>query len=320
MLPARTRERLETVSKKVPKEVVSGLKKLYDIGQEGKGLKVAGSGLSLAGSGQYGGGLKVAGSGLSLAGAGMHGGALSLAGQGDMLPGEELKKKLLKKMVRQKRMEAIGDRIKTKPISSVGGAGLVLAGSSSGQSMGKTYEGMKGYKMRGHPLGAGMKKGKMEGGFLLLSLGAIIGAISTAASAAMATTVGTTTVGALVGTAALGAAGSAGAAAGKKLVEKVAGKGIKEEILDTVKKTKLQLKDLPSEAKKIIMTEYDKLKEKPTKKGLVKLGVKIAPLVKKALSKKVPEKLQLGSGLKLAGQGEDKFTKEFTKEFVGELA
>ncbi len=126
----------------------------------GGGLAVAGGALRLAG--QRAGALKLAGQGLMLPGSG-----LGLAGSGlisdgliQPLPGDELKKKLLKKMVREKKMSALGDRVKTSPIKQgMTGGSINISGTSSGQSRSKTLPDMKGYKLNPRPLvGAGVGK------------------------------------------------------------------------------------------------------------------------------------------------------------------
>tara|TARA_R110001599_G_scaffold73668_1_gene203652 strand:+ start:7944 stop:9446 length:1503 start_codon:yes stop_codon:yes gene_type:complete len=94
-------------------------------------------------------GLGVAGGGLGLAGAG-----LGLAGAGDTLPGDMLKKKLLQKMVREKRMKSLGDRTKTSPVVA-GFNGGSIPTRRGGQSKSKGLG--KGYKLNPRPLvGAGI--------------------------------------------------------------------------------------------------------------------------------------------------------------------
>lgn len=72
-----------------------------------------------------------------------------------MLPGDELKMKLLKKMVREKKMKSLGDRVKTKPISggklnyATSKAPYETTGRNKGASYGKTYPAMKAYKLKG---------------------------------------------------------------------------------------------------------------------------------------------------------------------------
>lgn len=210
-------------------------------------------------------------------------------GQDEPKPGAMLKKKVLSKIVRDRRMAVLRK-----------------------QSMDKTMPDSKG-----HVVGMG----KQKGGFIVLALTGLIGAISAAASAAMATTVGTTTVGALVAASATGAATAAGAAAGKRVIEKLAGKGIKQELLTTIKSTKLKIEDLPPDAKRILLAGYKKLKDNPTMEGIKELGKQLAPHARKAMASKVGEKLGLtGGGLKLAGQGGGSFNSIFSKIFEHHVA
>lgn len=97
-----------------------------------------------------------------------------------MLPGDELKMKLLKKMVREKKMKALGDRVKTEPISNgkilEGGKALMATSrapyatinKNKGASYSKTLPGMKAYKLR-------MSKGGIGGSGLSLPGGMIMG-------------------------------------------------------------------------------------------------------------------------------------------------
>lgn len=66
---------------------------------------------------------------------------------GGMLPGDMLRKKLLQKMVREKRMSSLGDRRKTRKLQ---GGSLVIGGTSSGQSRSRDLA--KGYNLNPHPL------------------------------------------------------------------------------------------------------------------------------------------------------------------------
>ena len=71
----------------------------------------------------------------------------------EKLPGEALKQKLLKKMVKERKMTALGDRVKTSPIEAgfVGG-NLVIPTKNvkmSSRSMSKTLPNTRGYKLSG---------------------------------------------------------------------------------------------------------------------------------------------------------------------------
>jgi hypothetical protein len=102
-------------------------------------------------AGVYKGVKAVSGQGLGLAGAG-----LGLAGAGDTLPGDMLKKKLLQKMIREKRMKSLGDRVKTSPVvAGFNGGSMVIPTRRGGQSKSKDLG--KGYKLNPRPLvGAGI--------------------------------------------------------------------------------------------------------------------------------------------------------------------
>lgn len=269
----------------------------------GVGLKLAGSGetfggvgLNLAGSGSGGKGLKVAGTGykgkgLKVAGAGLNvaGTGLNVAGTGLVLAGATMPKTVINQPNLKYGMQGTGGKV----------------------------EELKSQLMKSMPKKKKHKKQKdMGGGFIIAGLAALIAGISAAASAAAATTViGTATVGSLGAAALTGAAGTAGSIAAKRLLDKK-GSGIKSKVLDAIKQTRLKLKDMPQEVQEKIKKGYEELSKSPSKEGLVKFGVKIAPLVKKAFEKKVTKKLGMsGSGLKLAGTG-DEFTKVFAKELV----
>jgi hypothetical protein len=340
----------------------------------GSGLGVAGSGLGVAGSGLGQGSPNsscssgVAGSGLGqgspnsscssgVAGQGLgliekskakhllnDGGDLRLKDRDihkvDMsdpiLPGDVLKKKLLKKMVRERKMKSLGDRVEQGPVgmgqgspnssrsSGMKGKGLVMPGTSSGLSKSKTLPGTKGYAL----------SRDQSGGFIIAGLTALIAGISAAASAVAATTVvGTVTVGTLAGAVATGAAGAAGAA----IVNKIAGKGIdkgdiKKKIIKAVESTKITLKDFPTKDKIKLKTAYEAYKKNPTKKGIEAFAKKMAPSARDIMKKKLTKKLNImkigskiktafkGSGLNLSGQGQaKKFDDKFVKHFVGEM-
>jgi hypothetical protein len=84
------------------------------------------------------------------------GGGLNPAGDG-MLPGDMLKKKLLSKMVRERRMKILGSSKPDNLSASIKGGSIVISGSSSGQSRSKTLPGSSSYKLNPRPLvGAGL--------------------------------------------------------------------------------------------------------------------------------------------------------------------
>lgn len=212
------------------------------------------------------------------------------------LPGDLLRKKLLKKMLREKKMKSLGDRVKSAPIA---GSGLVIAGSSDGQSRSKTLPKTKTYKLNPKPL---------VGGFVI-TIPAIIAGISAAASSAMATGIPTAL-----------ATGAASALAGVA-VRKLAGEGTFSKALkNIIKDTSITLKDLPEKAQNLIKKGVKELQENPTKKGLVRLGIKIAPIAREIIHKKV-KKTIVGKGLSLAGAGIltpinlGQFNKDFVKKF-----
>lgn len=307
MLPSRTQSKIDSIVRGVSPRVVGALEEVYKRREDIKDIAKSVKGAS--------------GNGLSLAG----GSCCEPCGSGSqMLPGDLLRKKLLAKVVRMKRMESLGDRLKTTAVG-MGGSGLNIAGTSSGQSRSMTYPKMKDYKVNPRPLvGAGAKMKGQEGGFIILALSALIGAISAATASAMAVSIGTATVGSLVGAAATAGATAAGAVAGKKLIEKLAGdnkkgSGLKTELLSAVDKVRLTLQDLPLEAKQILLEGYSELKDNPSEKGLISLGVKLAPFARKAFATKVGKELGIGgSGLSLAG-GSKEFTKRFVGAFVSKL-
>ena len=168
----------------------------------GGGLSVAGGGLSVAGGSRgsvqpsVGGGLSVAGgglkeemgkvwkkkqkslgmnslifgNGLSLAGgAACRGGSIDIRGnqKEPELPGDALKKKLLQKMLRERKMKALGDRVKSAPIEAgMNGGSLVIPtinNKMGSQSMSKTLPSSKGYKLNPRPLvGAGISPAELN--------------------------------------------------------------------------------------------------------------------------------------------------------------
>lgn len=242
-----------------------------------------------------GSGLKLAGSGFKLAGMGFD--------EEIVLPGQDLKKSLLKKL-------------KKKKSGLVKRPNRASPGILQGVMRDKTLEDTSDHELDQDTfVGGGRGRGReMEGGFILLALSSIIAAISAAAASAMATTVvGSVTVGTLAGAAATGAA----TAAGKILVEEIMkGKGnkdIKKQVIKAIKETVITIQDLPSKDKIILQKAYEQLKKDPTQKGVIELGKKIAPIARKVIKEKVVKKLEQagqgsvdrlsGSGLKLAGQG-----------------
>ena len=98
------------------------------------------------------------GSGLSPAG-----GAIDIRGnqKDDILPGDALKKKLLQKMVKERRMRSLGDRTKTTPlVAGMNGGSLVIPTNNNkmgSQSRSKTLPSSSSYKLNPRPLvGAGI--------------------------------------------------------------------------------------------------------------------------------------------------------------------
>ena len=200
----------------------------------GSGLSLAGAGLSLAGSGHLKQNIDKAVSrirfGTETMGSQLgkraeliqetkdrlekpSGMGLKLAGQGcmeDTLPGERLRKKILRTLL----------KVRRKKIS--GGS------RATGQSMSKTLPGMKAHKLNPRPLvGAGQ-----EGGFII-ALSALIAGLSSAAIAAAQA-------------AALGAAGALGAIAVTKIA---GGGGVKDALRKTIQSIKITAKDLPGKVK-----------------------------------------------------------------------
>jgi hypothetical protein len=181
--PPRAQERMRQVYKRTEpiRNVLNRREELIKLIKEKRG-----EGLSLAGGMKHGMGMQhsrgsiptSAGMGLKLSGQG-----LSLAGSGynpPPLPAQELKKKLLRKMIREKKMKALGDRKKTSPIKqgfvgrglslaggnlniagTLAGGNLNIAGTSSGRSRNKTYEDMRSYKVNPRPL-VGQGAGKIN--------------------------------------------------------------------------------------------------------------------------------------------------------------
>ena len=314
---------------------------------------IRGNGLNPAG-GSRGSIQPSVGGGLSVAG-----GAIDIRGnqEGDTLPGDALKKKLLQKMVRERRMKSLGDRTKTSPIEAgFDGGSLVIPTNNTksarlegSQSRSKTLPSSRSYKLNPRPLvGAGQK-----GGFIISGLIALGSAIAAAASAAAATTVvGSVTIGTLAGAFATGAAGAAGAAVAKKIAGDGAGRtgqspydkplstkccrggGIKDVIVKVAKETKIAYRDLSKADKDKLKSEFEKLKKNKSKAGVIAFAKSIAPIALKATKKRLkPEMTKVfkkaglsGSGLRIAGQGlglagagEKKFKNEFVKNMVKQM-
>jgi len=309
----------------------------------GNGLSVAGSGLSVAG-GSRGSIQPSVGSGLSVAGGSRGsiqpsvGGGLSVAGgaidirgnqKEETLPGDTLRKKLLKKMLRERKMKALGDRVKTAPIKQgMDGGSLVIPtinNKMGSQSRSKTLPNTKSYKLNPKPLvGAGKNP---KGGFIISGLIALGSAIAAAASAAAATTVvGSVTVGSLAGAALTGAATAAGSSVMKKALGKK-GSGIKDAIVKVAKETKITFGDLSQEDKDKLKTEFEKLKKDKSRDNVIAFAKAIAPIALKATKKKLEPKVKgvfekaglKGSGLGLAGKGEKDFKNAFVKNLLKQM-
>ena len=242
-------------------------------------------------------------------------------------------------MVRERRMRSLGDRTKTTPlVAGMNGGSLVIPTNNNkmgSQSRSKTLPSSKTYKLNPRPLVGAGKKGQ-EGGFIFAAIAAAIAAISAAASAAAATTVvGSVTVGSLVGATLTGAAGAAGAAIVKKIAgDGVRGGSLKDAIVKVAKETKISFSDLTQQDKDKIKSEFDKLKQNPSKSGVIDFAKSIAPIALKTTQKTLkPEFTEVfkkaglsGSGLKLAGQGlglagqgEKQFKNEFVKNMLKQM-
>ena len=196
--------------------------------------------------------------------------------KGDVLPGDMLRQKLLKKMTREKKMSSLGDRVKTTPLS----AGF----QGGGQSMSKTLPDTKNYKLNPKPL---VGAGKQKGGFIIASLIAIGSAIAAAVSSAGAVAVGATTLGTLAGSALTAAVPVASVALTKKLL----GSGIlRKKVATIIKDTRVNIKDLSKAGKKTLLTEYKRYKEDPS--HLKTLIQKMTPFYKKELFSQVAVKVK----------------------------
>lgn len=177
---------------------------------------------------------------------------LSQEGFGDMcLPGEELRKKLLRKAKRAKTTRTL------------------------------------------------TKGGRMDGGFIIALSALIAGLTSAAIAAAQAV--------------ALGAAGAVGAL----VVNKIAGKGIGNEVQSALKKVigkiKIGLSDLSAMGRVELKKQFEKLKKNPTKAGVETAGKNLATHFKKAVAVKLKKELGLsGGGVKID-------SKAFEKKFVSVL-
>ena len=314
--------------------VKTGSKLVKDIRGTGVATKIA----SNPAGGSRGSIQPSVGGGLSPAG-----GAIDIRGnqEGHTLPGDELKKKLLQKMVRERRMKSLGDRTKTTPLQAgFNGGSLVIPlcpgkynNKMGSQSMSKTLPSSKGYKLNPKPLvGAGKKQ---KGGFIISGLIALGSAIAAAASAAASTTiVGGVTAGTLAGAALTGASTAAGAAIVKKIAGDGVGKDLKEKVVKVAKETKIAYSDLSEEDKNKLKSEFEKLKQNKSKEGVIAFAKSIATIALKATKKRLePEMTKVfkeaglsGSGLKLAGQGlglagkgEKQFKNEFVKNMIKQM-
>lgn len=279
--------------------------------QEGQGLGVAGAGHSQSGGyGKMGRGMAIPSTTVGEA----------------VLPGDLLKKKLLSKMMRERKTASLGDRRKTTSVGlGVKGGALV----TSGQSRSKTLPSTKPYKLNPRPIvGAGHSQ---SGGFIF-TLAAIIAGLSAAgasaaaaASAVAATTiVGSVTVGSLAGAALTAGVTGAAGVIGKKLA---GGKATKKQIVDTVvkaaKKLTITLEDFTLKDKVKLKAGFEALKKNPTKSGIIALGKKIAPLARDIAKVKLHKELGMsGSGMRgmgMTGAGAKKFDNTFVKEFASKL-
>ena len=162
------------------------------------------------------------------------------------------------------------------------------------------------------------RRSEQDGGFIF-TLAAIIAGISAAASAAAATTiVGSVTVGTLAGAALTGAVSTAAGL----IVKKIAGEGspelVKAKLKDIALKSKITIKDFSTKDKKILKKGFEDLKKNPTKKGIIALGVKLAPSAKELVKKKIVQTAKK-EGIKIpkSGSGDPKaFNKSFVKHFT----
>jgi hypothetical protein len=279
-------------------------------GTAGTGVSLAGTGLNIPGTGNpIGSGVSL-GSGIGLAGAGLGlpGRGLNIPGSGK-LPGELLKHKILKKLIKDKKMK--GDMY-----------------MSDGASRTKDVVGSKSYVLKG----SGKNK---KGGFFPFIIAAIAAAASAASAVAATTVVGSVTVGALAGAALTGAATTAGALA----VKKIAGSGKHKKggaLLQTLKpifvkaaeQAKFTINDFSKEAQEKIVAIGNEVKENPSIANIKKLGEIIAPHAQQLIKEKITEKvtptlqkvgLTVGSGFKGKGVESNKFNNSFVKVFVTEM-
>lgn len=263
-------------------------------------------------------GLQLAGAGLGLAGAGTNRVGTAEPKHG-MLPGEMLRRKLLKKVVKEKLMKKM-----------TGGL-LNIPHTSSGRSMDKTLPGMKGYVLDGN----GLYKNK-KGGFIPFIIAAIAAAASAASAVAATTIVGSVTVGSLVGAVMTGAATAAGAMAVKKISGSGKGKKggalletLKPIFLKAAEKATFTIDDFSKQAQDKIVAVGNIVKDNPTAQNIKQLGEVIAPYAKQIIKEKITEKvaptlqkvgLSVGSGfMKGKGVEADKFNSNFVKAFPTEL-
>ena len=227
-------------------------------------------------------------------------------------PGDELKKKIIKKIIRDNRKK-----------KTLAGSGLVIPtinNKMGSQSMSRTLPQTGNYKIEPKPI---------VGGFIIASLAAIFSAIAAAATSV----VGSVTVGTLAGAALTGAASAAGA----KIVKKIGGDGVAAtHLVKVVKDTKLKYSDLSKGEREKVSQEYKKyLTTNPSKENLILFAKSIAPLVLKNTKQKLkPKIIKLfkkqglsGSGLNSKnlgltgkGTGVNKFKNLFVKNLINQLA
>jgi len=282
----------------------------FDKGVGGKvDEPIMGEGMKIMKRIPMGEGLQLAGSGLGIAGTG-----LSVAGSG-MLPGEMLRKKILKKVFKEKLMKKM-----------TGGL-LNIPDTSSGKSMDKTLEGMRGYALNGN----GRNK---KGGFFPFIIAAIAAAASTASAVAATTIVGSVTVGSLAGAALTGAATAAGAVAIKKIAGSGKGKKggalletLKPIFLKAAEKATFTIDDFSKQAQDKIVAVGNIVKDNPTAQNIKQLGEVIAPYAQQIIKEKITEKvaptlqkvgLSVG-GKFMSGKGANEFNSNFVKAFPVEL-
>ncbi len=215
------------------------------------------------------------------------------------LPGQRLKKKIMRKMALEKKRK------------KQTGGNKVVETNSDGSSADKTLPSTSSYTLNPKPLvGAGKKQHSQKGGFIFalpllgahLAAGplALLGGTVLAAAPVVAGALGGTTATAVGSSLITGAASALGGVAVKKLL----GDGIKTKLIEKVKSTKLGIKDLDTVGKKALMTAYKKLKKYPPAKEAVKIMKDLGKHVMKAITLKAVKSLGMkGKGLSLAGSG-----------------